>query len=54
MKAISNPEWHHVSLANIDFDMRDEKRKLVCDINQILKMVFAIYTNVRIIFRLKS
>lgn len=40
MKAISNPEWHHVSLAtlaNIDFDMLDEKRKLVCNINQILK-----------------
>lgn len=40
MKAISNPEWHHVSLAtlaNIDFDMLDEKRKLVCDINLILK-----------------
>lgn len=40
MKAISNPEWHHVSLAtlaNIDFDMLDEKRKLVQDINQILK-----------------
>lgn len=40
MKAISNPEWHHVSLAtlaNIDFDMLDEKRKLVFDINQILK-----------------
>lgn len=40
MKAKSNPEWHHVSiatLANIDFDMLDEKRKLVCDINQILK-----------------
>lgn len=40
MKAISNPEWHHVSLktlANIDFDMLDEKRKLVCDINHILK-----------------
>lgn len=38
--AIVKPEWHHVSLAtlaNIDFDMRDEKRKLVCDINQILK-----------------
>lgn len=38
--AIVNPEWHHVSLAklaNIDFDMLDEKRKLVCDINQILK-----------------
>lgn len=40
MKAKSNPEWHHVSiatLANIDFDMIDEKRKLVCNINQILK-----------------
>ena len=39
-EAITNPEWHHVSLktlANIDFDMLDEKRKLVCDINQILK-----------------
>lgn len=38
--AIVNPEWHHVSLAtlaNIDFDMLDEKRKLVLDINQILK-----------------
>lgn len=40
MKATSNPEWHHVSLAtlaNIDFDMLDEKRKLVFNINQILK-----------------
>lgn len=40
MKARSNPEWHHVSLAtlaNIDFDMLDEKRKLVFGINQILK-----------------
>lgn len=40
MKAISNPEWHHVrlaTLANIDFDMLDEKRKLVRNINQILK-----------------
>lgn len=38
--AIVNPEWHHVNLAtlaNIDFDMLDEKRKLVFDINQILK-----------------
>lgn len=34
--AIVNPEWHHVSLAtlaNIDFDMLDEKCKLVRDIN---------------------
>lgn len=40
MKAIHNPEWHNVSLAtlaNIDFDMLDEKRKLVFNINQILK-----------------
>lgn len=40
MKAKHNPEWHHVSLAafaNIDFDMLDEKRKLVRDINRILK-----------------
>lgn len=40
MEAKSKPEWHHVSiatLANIDFDMLDEKRKLVFDINQILK-----------------
>lgn len=38
--AIVNPEWHNVrlaTLANIDFDMLDEKRKLVRDINQILK-----------------
>lgn len=31
MKAINNPEWHHVSLdtlANIDFDILDEKRKV--------------------------
>lgn len=31
MKAISNPEWHHVSLrtlANIDNDMLDKKRRL--------------------------
>ena len=40
MKARSNPEWHHVNLEtfrNIDFDMLDEKRKLVLDINHILK-----------------
>lgn len=38
--AIVNPKWHHVSLAtlaNIDVVMLDEKRKLVCEINQILK-----------------
>lgn len=40
LKAKHKPEWHHVSiakLADIDFDMLDEKRKLVCNINQILK-----------------
>lgn len=40
MKARSNPEWHHVNLEtyhNIDFDMLDEKRKLVRNINRILK-----------------
>lgn len=40
LKAAKNPNWHNVSLktlANIDFDMLDEKRKLVCDINHILK-----------------
>lgn len=40
MKAKSNTEWHHVSLAtlaSIDLDKLDEKRKLVRDINHILK-----------------
>lgn len=40
LKAKDNPEWHHVSLAklaNIDFDMLDEKRKIVRNINKILK-----------------
>lgn len=40
IKAIQNPNWHHVSLktlANIDLDKLDEKHKLVRDINQILK-----------------
>lgn len=40
LKAKHKPEWHHVSLAtlaNIDFDMLDEKRKIVFNINQILK-----------------
>lgn len=40
LKAKHKPEWHHVrlaTLANIDFDRLDEKRKLVCNINQILK-----------------
>lgn len=40
LKAKYKPEWHNVrlaTLANIDFDMLDEKRKLVRNINQILK-----------------
>lgn len=40
IKAIQNPNWHQVSLktlANIDLDKLDEKRKLVSDINHILK-----------------
>lgn len=40
IKAIQNPNWHHVSLktlTNIDLDELDEKRKLVRDINHILK-----------------
>lgn len=40
LKAKHKPEWHHVrlaTLANIDFDRLDEKRKLVRNINQILK-----------------
>lgn len=40
LKAKHKLEWHHVrlaTLANIDFDMLDEKRKLVRNINQILK-----------------
>lgn len=40
MKAISNPEWHHVSLAtlaNIDNDMLDEKRRLYFALYRELK-----------------
>lgn len=40
LKAKHKPEWHNVrlaTLANIDFNMLDEKRKLVLNINQILK-----------------
>lgn len=44
MKAVSNPEWHNVSLktlANIDFDMLDEKRQLYLslyrEIEEVLK-----------------
>lgn len=39
-KAIINPEWHHVSLntlANLDFDMLDEKRQLYLQLYRELK-----------------
>ena len=39
-EAISNPEWHHVSLstlANLDFDMLDEKRQLYLKLYRELK-----------------
>lgn len=38
--AITNPEWHHVSLAtlaNIDFDMLDEKRQLYLSLYREIK-----------------
>lgn len=40
LKAISNPEWHHVSLAtlaNIDNDMLDEKRQLYLSVYREIK-----------------
>lgn len=39
-KARKNPEWHHVSLntlANLDFDMLDEKRQLYLQLYRELK-----------------
>ena len=39
-EAITNPEWHHVSLAtlaNIDFDMLDKKRQVYLKVHQELK-----------------
>lgn len=36
-KAIINPEWHHVSLANIDFDMLDKKRQVYLKAHRELK-----------------
>ena len=39
-EAITNPEWHHVSLAtlaNIDFDMLDKKRQVYLKVYQELK-----------------
>lgn len=43
-KAITNPEWHHVSLktlANIDFDMLDKKRQVYLKAHQELKRTLA-------------
>lgn len=40
LHAIMNPEWHHVSLntlANLDFDMLDEKRQLYLKLYRELK-----------------
>lgn len=40
MKAVRNPEWHNVSLktlANIDFDMLDEKRQLYLSLYREIK-----------------
>lgn len=40
LKAINNPEWHNVSLAklaNIDFDMLDEKRQLYLSLYREIK-----------------
>ena len=39
-EAITNPEWHHVSLstiANLDFDMLDEKRQLYLSLYREVK-----------------
>lgn len=36
-EAIVNPEWHHVSLANIDFDMLDKKRQVYLKAHRELK-----------------
>ena len=43
-KAIVNPEWHHVSLntlANLDFDMLDEKRKTYLSAYRDLKQTLS-------------
>lgn len=47
MKARSNPEWHHVSLAtlaNIDIDMLDETRQIYMHVRyQLNRVIKAIY-----------
>lgn len=43
-KAIINPEWHHVSLntlANLDFDMLDEKRQIYLSAHRDLKQTLS-------------
>lgn len=43
-EAITNPEWHHVSLttlANIDFDMLDKKRQVYLKAHRELKRTLA-------------
>ena len=40
-EAIINPEWHHVSLANIDFDMLDRKRQVYFKAHRELKRTLA-------------
>ena len=43
-EAITNPEWHHVSLAtlaNIDFDMLDRKRQVYIKAHRELKRTLA-------------
>lgn len=44
MKAISNPEWHHVNLEtlrNIDFDMIDKKRKVYLSVYRELQQTLS-------------
>lgn len=43
-EAIINPEWHHVSLntlANLDFDMLDEKRQIYLSAHRDLKQTLS-------------
>lgn len=40
-EAIMNPEWHHVNLANIDFDMLDKKRQVYLKAHRELKRTLA-------------
>lgn len=40
-EAIINPEWHHVTLANLDFDMLDEKRQTYLSAYRDLKQTLS-------------